>query len=759
MFIKKLLIIFILLLLCLNASEKEKVTLYIDWLNQFQFAGYYIAKEKGYYSELGIDVDIVEYSHNQNITDNVTKNSTNYGIGKSSLIIDKFNGNNIIFLSSLFQNSPLVLITLENSNIKTPKDLVNKRVMITGDAKETASIKAMIVSQGVNLDELDIQEHSFNLDDLITGKTDAMASYLSNEPFKLKQKNIKYNLLNPHDYGFDFYEGILFTSQKELAENPIRVQNFNNASLKGWEYAFNNIDETAKIIYEKYNTQNKSLDELIYEGKILKELSKIDQKLLGDINIKTVEEIKRFYTLLGLNNKNNLFNTENMIFNKNDILINDEEKKYLKENQFTLLVENNKIPFSFKNPDKIIGIEIDFWNLISKKLSRPFNIEEVLKTEFLNIFSNSIKVKFVYSSEKINSDKYIFSDSISQIPVALATKTHVNYISNLSSLKNITIGVLGKLELIQILRKDYPNIKFEEIPNIENGIYKLKNNDIFGLIDDLYTLSHSTDQIKASAIKINNSLEYKINMFLQTEKKNENFIKLINKSINNLSEKERNEILNNYQLILYHQSIDFIYILQFVIPLLILLAVFIFLNYRLKEEIKIRKETEKKLSLLANNDSLTNIFNRRRIEELCENELKRTKRYNNNLTLIFLDLNDFKLINDLYGHHIGDDVLVKIAYIVSENIRSTDYFGRWGGDEFLIILPQTDLLQTKNIITTLEERISNIDFNLKLDLKVSCSFGLSEYKENDTLDSLLKKADESMYKIKNEYKRNKTLKI
>jgi polar amino acid transport system substrate-binding protein len=757
MFIRKSLILLLLLNILLNASEKEKVTLYLDWLNQFQFAGYYIAKDKGYYSDIGIDVDIVEYSNNDDIITKVTEKNAIYGIGKSSLIINKFEGKNILLLSSFFQNSPLVLVTLQSSNIKKPKDLINKRVMITSDAKDSLAIKAMIVSQGVKMDELIIQNHSFNLDDLINGKTDAMACYLSNEPHILKEKNIKYNVLNPYTYGFDFYEGILFTSQKEFKENPTRVKNFNQASIKGWEYAFNNIEETAKVIYEKYNSQNKTLEALIHEGNTLKKLSKIDQNLLGDINYQTIDEIKRFYTLLGLNYSNNLFDTQNILFNKNDILINKEEKKYLEDNSFALLVQNNKIPFSFKTKDELVGVELDFWNLISKKLSKSFNIEEMINTEFINIFSDSIKGKFIYSFKEDTSNKYIFSDPISKIPIAIATKNNVNYISDLSSLNNMKIGVLKDLKLSKLLKNDYPNIEFEEIATINEGINKLNGNKIFGLIDNFFTLSHSINQHKSNELKINNSLKYEISMRFQADKENEKFIQLINKTVSTLSQKEKNDIFNNYQLISYQEDFDLLYLIQFIVPLLILLLILIFFNYRLKNEVKERKEIERKLSKFANKDSLTNIYNRRKIEELCENELKRSERYNSNLSLIFFDLNDFKLINDLLGHHQGDDVLIKIADTVSKNIRSTDYFGRWGGDEFLIVLPHTDLLQTEKIIKILENRISEINFNLKENLKVSCSFGLCQYASNDTVDSLLKKADESMYYIKNEYKRIKNI--
>ena len=759
MFIKKLLITYLLLLLSLHASESnQKVTLYLDWLNQFQFAGYYMAKENGYYNDLDLDVNIIEYSKdaNNDITQKVIKDEAVYGIGKSSLIIDKFAGNDIILLSSIFQNSPMALISLSSSNIKTPKDLINKKIMITNDAKESVSIKSLLMAEGVNFQDLNTQNFSSNeINDLINGNIDAITCYLSNEPFILKQKNIDFNIIHPNNYNFDFYEGILFTSQKELKNNPIRAQNFNQASIKGWEYAFNNIEKTAKIIYEKYNTQNKSLESLIFEGEVLKKLSKIDENLLGNINPRTIDEIKRIYSLLNLKSTHISFETESIILNKTHTLLNENDLNYLNANQFTLLTQADHIPFSFKNLNELIGIEIDFWKLISDKLSKPFNIEEVLKDNILNIFSNSIKVKFVYSFKKESSDKNVLSNPIAKVPLALATKNGVHYISDLNSVEHIKIGVLKDLEIFESLKRDYPNVNFIEINTIDDGIYRLKNNLLFGLIDNLYTLSHQIEQFQIDELKINTTLKYKINIYLEVKKQNEQFIKIVNKIIDSLSEKEKSSIFNNYQLILYHNNIDIYYILKFVIPLIILLSVFIFLNYRLRNEIKKREETEIKLSNLANNDSLTGIYNRRKIEELCEAELKRSERYSNELSVIFFDVNDFKIINDKLGHHKGDEVLIKIASVISQNIRTTDYFGRWGGDEFLIVLPQTNLYKTEHLVKILENILTTINFDLKMDRKISCSFGLSQYEKNDTLDSFLKRADESMYVNKYNYRQSK----
>ena len=753
MFIKKLILIFILFVTSLTAQQNQNVTLYLDWLNQFQFAGYYIAKEKGYYNDVGLDVEIKEFNSNSNVLESVRTEESAYGVGKSSLIIDKFNGNNIVLLSTIFQTSPMVLISLKSSNIKTPKDLVNKNIMITEDAISSAAINSMIISQDVKLKDIHIQKHSFDINDLINEKTDAMACFLSNEPYTLEKKNIEYNILNPNDYCFDFYEGIIYTSQKELLNNPIRTLNFNKASLKGWEHAFNHIEETAKIIYEKYNTQNKTLDSLIFEGNTLKNLSKINEGHLGDIDTKNIDEMKRFYSFLGLNKQNSVFDSNSILLNKINLVLNDNEIKYLENNHFTLLTDDDNIPFSFKLINKLSGIEVSFWNLISQKLSKPLSIEESLNNERLNISSNSIKTKFVYSFDKKAKDGYLFTVPISQIPITVVTKNDKNFITDLGILKNINVGVNKNLEIIQTLQKEYPNINFIELVSTDEGIEKLEKNKIFAFIDNMYTISHKIDKNNLNNLKINTSLNHKLNMYIQVEAKNELLVNILNKAIHRFTKEDVSSILNNYQFIVYPKNIDFVFLGKIILPLIFLLAIFIYFNVKLKKEIVKRKEIEEQLSELANKDSLTHIFNRRKIEYICEAEIERNKRYNNNLSIIFFDINDFKIINDTLGHHLGDDVLIKISSIIQKNIRNIDFIGRWGGDEFLIVLPETNLSQCKSIVSHLKNLLSEIYFTDSL--KVTCSFGIAECQENDTLDSLLKKADESMYQQKSHHKKIK----
>jgi signal transduction histidine kinase len=246
---------------------------------------------------------------------NQKKNPSDFMIRKSGVLIDKMNGEDIVALGASFQHSPMMLLVLEKSNIQTPKDLFQKSVMVTSDAKESADILAMLQSFKLDSTNVNFVPHSFNLDDLISGKVDAMACFISNEPLKLQKLGIPYKILYPKDYGFDFYEDILVTNNSFLKNNPTLVQNFYKATLKGWEYAYNNIEESSMIIYKKYNTQNKTLDDLIDEGRVLKTIAYDKKERIGTLEETKLIEMGSVFKLLGITTKE--FESKGFIYEHN----------------------------------------------------------------------------------------------------------------------------------------------------------------------------------------------------------------------------------------------------------------------------------------------------------------------------------------------------------------------------------------------------------------------------------------------------------
>jgi len=159
-----------------------------------------------------------------------------------------------------------------------------------------------------------------------------------------------------------------------------------------------------------------------------------------------------------------------------------------------------------------------------------------------------------------------------------------------------------------------------------------------------------------------------------------------------------------------------------------------------------QKEAESYLMELAVKDHLTKIYNRRYITERLEADIELCKRANRTFSLIMFDIDHFKNINDTYGHNVGDNVLIKLTDIVKRRIRKIDIFARWGGEEFLIMLPESRLENARLLAENLRKLIEETD--ILSDRTVTCSFGVTEYYEGDTVDSIVKRADDCLYKAK-----------
>ena len=169
-------------------------------------------------------------------------------------------------------------------------------------------------------------------------------------------------------------------------------------------------------------------------------------------------------------------------------------------------------------------------------------------------------------------------------------------------------------------------------------------------------------------------------------------------------------------------------------------------NAMLENEIMNRLKSEAELLHLASIDPLTSIPNRRKFNEVLNYELQRDSRYQKGLSLILCDLDYFKLINDKHGHNIGDEVLKEFTQLVSDNIRKTDFFARWGGEEFALLLPETELSTAVEMAEKLRLVIER--YELPNVGKFTASFGVTQYMEGDNELRLVTRTDNALYKAK-----------
>ncbi|MBU1640822.1 MAG: ABC transporter substrate-binding protein [Proteobacteria bacterium] len=281
-----------------NQDNPHAVTLQLPWFHQFQFAGYYAALEQGYYEEAGLTVTIKEGRPGMWPVEEVLHGRAQFGVGRSEILLHRLKGEPVVALAAVFQHSAIIFLARQDSGIATPQDMIGRTVMLLpGD--DAAEHRATLRSEGVDLAKVDIIPSSFDIHDLVSGKTDVFNAYISNEPFFLKEQGVAPAIIKPITYGIDFYGDTLFTSELEEAKYPQQVKAFRAASLKGWLYALEHQEEIITLLREKYGV-HKSLAHLRFEAAAINDLVKAPLVEIGHMNPGRWQHMADTYVALGM---------------------------------------------------------------------------------------------------------------------------------------------------------------------------------------------------------------------------------------------------------------------------------------------------------------------------------------------------------------------------------------------------------------------------------------------------------------------------
>lgn len=489
----------------------------LRWHHQFQFAGYYAAKAKGFYREEGLDVEIVSGSPQRQPVTEVLAGRAQYAVGNSEVLYSRLKGEPLVALAVIYQHSPSVLLSLASSGLRTPRDLIGATVMTVGGEAD-ADFLAMLRRQNVAVDAVNLINSSYQIQDLVDGKVQAFNSYLTNEPFFLEERGIAYNIINPRDYGIDFYSDILFTTERELAINPKRVARFKRATIRGWEYALAHPEEIIHLIHDDYDS-NKSMNHMRFEalsvqGLIMPELVEIG---------------------------------------------------YINPLRMTMMAE-------------------------------------------------------VFLAE----------------------------------------GMVDRVDRLE----GFVHIPVEPLP--QRVVWTLLG------------------------------------------------------------------------------------VAVFLVAALLLAALLAMFNRRLQVEIQERKLVEDKLNELANTDSLTQLLNRRAFQLRYSDELNRAQRYGDVFSIILLDIDFFKRVNDQHGHDAGDRVLQALSALLRKNTRESDSCARFGGEEFILLLPKTAVGEAQVYANRLREQIAVNQVSLASGhcLTVEASMGVAQWQEGQQDEATIMHADQALYQAK-----------
>ncbi|MCG8683278.1 MAG: ABC transporter substrate-binding protein [Desulfobacterales bacterium] len=279
-------------------NNAPHIVLQLKWYHQFQFAGYYAAKEKGFYSDAGLDVEILEGGPKIKVQDEVISGKADFGVLASELVALRAQGLKVVALAPIIQHSTRTIIARKDRDISSPHNLIGKAVML--NKNELPEFMAMFLNEGLDFDSLNIIDKTKSANQrFITGDIDAINGSVANQPYLFLRKGIPYTLIKPNNYGIDFYGDTLFTTEEIVKKGPELVRAFMNASFKGWKYAFDNPDEIIDVILEKYSAK-KSKEHLNFEQHQLRNLAHPDLVEIGHNNTERWLHIKETYQRLGV---------------------------------------------------------------------------------------------------------------------------------------------------------------------------------------------------------------------------------------------------------------------------------------------------------------------------------------------------------------------------------------------------------------------------------------------------------------------------
>ena len=525
------------------SDSKEEVSLQLKWKHAFQFAGFYMAKEKGYYASAGLDVHLKEKNSTTVVVDEVLRGDATFGISDSSLVLRRMQNDKVVALKSIMQRSPLVLLALKSSHIKKVADIQNKTVMMSLESAQNASVVAMLKSQGVDITALHTVPMSFNIDDLIDKKVDLFAAYLTDQPFTLEQRGIGYTTLKPSDFGLEFYGDILFTSEKVLKQNPVMVKKFVQASIAGWLYAYEHIDETIDVIFRKYNTQYFTKEKLLYEAHETLRHSGINEGTFGLIEMSKILSTANTFLLLGL--KGDIHNLDDFIYDPNKIKFTSKQKRFLqKHKSITVSCQVNYAPLIYAQNGQCKGYAVDMFEQMVKKMG--INVEyrfykDIGKREE-DFKAHIIDMELLSADYGINRFYSDFSDPYYFPQAVLVTKRGRKDIVSIDDLSEHTVALQKNSLLTKVAKIRYPFMQVKEYENLELMLKAVSNGDVDATATDINMALYYIKKggYKDIAIAANIDISRLLNGVMFGIRDDWPLMKqIINKSMHSISERQK----------------------------------------------------------------------------------------------------------------------------------------------------------------------------------------------------------------------------
>ncbi|WP_022940936.1 transporter substrate-binding domain-containing diguanylate cyclase [Psychromonas hadalis] len=440
----------------------------------------------------------------------------------------------------------------------------------------------------------------------------------------------------------------------------------------------------------------------------------------------------------GLLSETNIANSKNIA-----LKFTEQELTWIKENpQVTLIGDPAWFPFEgFDKSKRYVGIVAEVLNLITRKSGLIFNVSETATWQHTIQFSTEQPVDIISASRAnlILNKNYRPTYSTIKNPIVMIARGDMHYIPDLNSVKNLSIAVISDTGYSHIIRQTYPNVTFIKVDSINDALLGVANEQYDIVLMSMSVASYQMAELGLYELRIVGITDLDMELTLFVNRDKPILWDIINKVKLHETKQERHEILAKW---IKHKYIDRYSPEKMRVLMLVTIFFIGFVFYRnhlLKKQAKVLTE-------LAQTDKLTNIHNRLYLDKILLQTTAQSLRYKKTFSLIMIDIDYFKVVNDKYGHLVGDEMLVQFSLLITDNVRNSDVIGRWGGEEFLIICPETNLQEASILAEKLREQVQQTIF-LNIGRKTA-SFGVCEYQASESVELCLGRADKALFVAK-----------
>jgi len=422
----------------------------------------------------------------------------------------------------------------------------------------------------------------------------------------------------------------------------------------------------------------------------------------------------------------------------------DQEKEYLtSRGPIKIVVDPDWYPYEkIDENGEYVGVASDLIELIAQRTGLTFEIVPTSewKESLKKAKSGDVDaVSFLNKTEE-RSLWLLFTEPYFVDSNVLITREEHDYISNLSRYSNEIMVLPEGTSIEERLHKDYPNLKILIVKNEDEAIEYVEEKKADFTLRSLIMAAYVIKNDGHFNLKISGEIpEYKNQFRMGITNQNQILQGILNKGIASISEQDVQDAINNYIAIEVMKGFDYkLFIIIFAGFSIVLLST-LYWVHRIQG-------LNRKLEASVVTDVLTGLKNRQYFNQRVNEEMERFKRYQTKLSLLMIDIDHFKRINDTYGHGIGDEVLKKVSSELQNQLRKVDLIARWGGEEFIVLLPETEIDEAVDVAEKLRENVEAlIHENNEV---VTISIGVSMLTESESLESWIDRTDKALYHAK-----------